>query len=234
VVSTEYTTDKATDFKAILTKIKSRKPDLVFFGGMDAQAGPMVKQFKELGIKARFLTGDGGCTPEFIKLGGEATEGQFCSLPGLPVDKMPKGPDFKARYTAKYNQEIQLYAPYVYDAVMVVADAMKRANSVEPARYLAELPKTSYQGVTATIQFDGNGDLKDGAISLYQVKDGKWEYLETLGAAAPVEAPAAPAEAAAPAAPAPAPAPGSSPVPCTPAWRPAGPAPQPDPRALPG
>ncbi|MGB4466521.1 MAG: branched-chain amino acid ABC transporter substrate-binding protein [Azovibrio sp.] len=208
VVSTEYTTDKATDFKAILTKIKSRKPDLVFFGGMDAQAGPMVKQFKELGIKARFLTGDGGCTPEFIKLGGEATEGQFCSLPGLPVDKMPKGPDFKARYTAKYNQEIQLYAPYVYDAVMVVADAMKRANSVEPARYLAELPKTSYQGVTATIQFDGNGDLKDGAISLYQVKDGKWEYLETLGAAAPVEAPAAPAEAAAPAAPAaPAPAP---------------------------
>lgn len=207
VVTTEYTTDKATDFKAILTKIKSKKPELVFFGGMDAQAGPMAKQMKELGLKSKFLTGDGACTPEFIKLGGEATEGQFCSLPGLPVDNMPKGPDFKAKYSAKYSQEIQLYAPYVYDAVMVVADAMKRADSVEPAKYLPELPKTQYEGVTATIQFDENGDLKDGAISLYQVKEGKWTYLETLGAAtAPVAEAAAPAPAdaaaAAPAAPA--------------------------------
>ncbi len=235
VVTTEYTTDKATDFKAILTKIKSKKPDLVFFGGMDAQAGPMAKQMKELGLKTKFLTGDGGCTPEFIKLGGEATEGQFCSLPGLPVDNMPKGPDFKAKYTAKYSQEIQLYAPYVYDAVMVVADAMKRANSVEPAKYLAELPKTSYQGVTASIQFDEHGDLKDGAISLYQVKEGKWEYLETLGAPAPAPAPApeaaapaAPAEAAA-AAPAAAPAaaaPAAAPAPAAPAAAaPAAPAP---------
>ncbi|MCX8146158.1 MAG: branched-chain amino acid ABC transporter substrate-binding protein [Azovibrio sp.] len=214
VVASEYTTDKATDFKAILTKIKAKKPDLVFYGGMDAQAGPMVKQMQELGLKTRFLTGDGGCTPEFIKLAGDASEGQFCSLPGLPVDKMPKGPDFKARYTAKYNQEIQLYAPYIYDAVMVVADAMKRANSVEPAKYLAELPKTKYEGVTATIEFDEKGDLKDGAISLYQVKGGKWEYLETLGAAPAPEAapPADAAPAAADAAPA-APTPAAPPVP---------------------
>ena len=186
VVANEFTNDKATDFKAILTKIKSTKADLVFYGGMDAQGGPMVRQFKELGLKAKFLTGDGGCTPEFIKLGGPATEGQFCSLPGVPLDKMPKGPDFKQRFTAKFNAEIQLYAPYVYDAVMVVADSMKRANSVEPAKYLPEVGKTNYQGVTAAVQFDDKGDLKEGAISLYQVKDGKWEYLETLGGS-PVE-----------------------------------------------
>lgn len=181
VVATEFTNDKATDFAAILTKIKSKKPDVVFYGGMDAQGGPMAKQMKTLGLKTvKFLTGDGGCTPEFIKLGGDATEGQYCSLPGVPLDKMPGGKAFGDKFTAKYGQ-IQLYAPYVYDAVMVVADAMKRANSVEAVKYLPEIGKTDYQGVTAKIQFDELGDLKGGSVSLYQVKAGKWEYLETLG-----------------------------------------------------
>ncbi len=181
VVATEYTNDKATDFKAILTKIKSKKPDLVFYGGMDAQGGPMAKQMKELGIKARFLGGDGVCTPEFIKLGGEASEGNYCSLPGMPLEKLAKGPEFKDKFTKKFGTEIQLYAPYVYDAVMVMADSMRRANSVEPAKFLPEVGKTNYDGVTALIQFDQFGDLKGGAISVYQYKGGKLEYLETLG-----------------------------------------------------
>jgi len=184
VVADEYTTDKATDFKAILTKIKSKKPDLVFFGGMDAQGGPMAKQMKELGVKAKFLGGDGVCTPEFMKLGGEATEGQFCSLPGMPLEKLAKGPEFKDKFTKKFGVEIQLYAPYLYDAVMVMADSMKRANSVEPAKYLPEIGKTKYDGVTAPIEFDQFGDLKGGAISIYQYKGGKLEYVETLGGGA--------------------------------------------------
>lgn len=181
VVATEYTNDKATDFKAILTKIKSKKAELVFFGGMDAQGGPMVKQMKELGIKAKFLGGDGACTPEFMKLGGPASEGQYCSLPGMPLEKLAKGPEFKDKFAKKFGAEIQLYAPYVYDAVMVVADSMKRADSVEPAKYLPELGKTKYDGVTALIEFDPLGDLKGGAISVYQYKGGKLEYVETLG-----------------------------------------------------
>jgi branched-chain amino acid transport system substrate-binding protein len=181
VVATEYTNDKATDFKAILTKIKSTKPDLIFYGGMDAQGGPMAKQMAELGIKAKFLGGDGVCTPEFMKLGGPATEGHYCSLPGMPLEKLAKGPAFKDAFTKKYNAEIQLYAPYLYDAVMVMVDSMKRANSVEPAKYLPEIGKTKYDGVTALIEFDDKGDLKGGAISLYQYKGGKLEYVETLG-----------------------------------------------------
>jgi len=184
VVADEYTTDKATDFKAILTKIKSKKPDLVFFGGMDAQGGPMAKQMKELGIKAKFLGGDGVCTPEFMKLGGEATEGQYCSLPGMPLEKLAKGPEFKDKFTKKFGVDIQLYAPYVYDAVMVMADSMKRANSVEAAKYLPEIGKTKYDGVTSMIEFDQFGDLKGGAISIYQYKGGKLEYVETLGGGA--------------------------------------------------
>ena len=184
VVATEYTNDKATDFKAILTKIKSKKPDLVFYGGMDAQGGPMAKQMKELGIKAKFLGGDGVCTPEFMKLGGEATEGNYCSLPGMPLEKLAKGPEFKDKFNKKFGAEIQLYAPYVYDAVLVMADSMKRADSVDPAKYLPEVGKTKYDGVTAVIEFDEFGDLKGGAISMYQYKGGKLEYVETLGGGA--------------------------------------------------
>ncbi|HXE39769.1 MAG TPA: branched-chain amino acid ABC transporter substrate-binding protein [Azonexus sp.] len=188
VVADEFTTDKATDFKAILTKIKSKKADLVFYGGMDAQGGPMTKQMKELGIKAKFLGGDGVCTPEFMKLGGEASEGNYCSLPGMPLEKLAKGPEFKDKFVKKFGTEIQLYAPYVYDAVMVMADSMKRANSVEPAKYLPEVGKTHYDGVTSLIEFDQFGDLKGGAISVYQYKGGKLEYVETLGGAGPVAA----------------------------------------------
>lgn len=215
VVAEEHTDDKAVDFAAILTKIKGKRPDLIFYGGMDAQGGPMVAQMKKLGLKAKFLTGDGGCTVEFHKLAGAAAEGQYCSLPGVPLDQMPGGPAFKDKYQKKFNAEIQLYGPYVYDAVMVIVDAAKRANSAEPAKILAELPKTNYKGVTSVIQFDENGDLKNGAITLYQAKDGKWEPLETVGgtpAEEPVPAaPAAPAQPGA-AAPAPAPAPAAAPA----------------------
>jgi branched-chain amino acid transport system substrate-binding protein len=136
IVAREFTNDKATDFAAILTKIKSKKPDIVMYGGMDAQAGPMAQQLKKLGIKSRMLFADGGCTTEFHKLSGDAGEGHYCSLPGLPLDKMPGGPAFKEKYAKRFNVDIQLYAPYAYDAASVMIDAMKRANSVEPAKYL--------------------------------------------------------------------------------------------------
>ncbi|PKO34021.1 MAG: branched chain amino acid ABC transporter substrate-binding protein [Betaproteobacteria bacterium HGW-Betaproteobacteria-7] len=181
VVANEYTNDKATDFKAILTKIKSKKADLVFYGGMDAQGGPLVKQMKDLGIKAKFLGGDGVCTPEFMKLGGPAADGEYCSLPGMPLDQLAKGPEFKQKFNAKFGYEIQLYAPNVYDAVMVVADSMKRANSVEPAKYLPEIGKTSMEGVSGKIEFDEFGDLKGGAITIYQYQGGTLNYVATLG-----------------------------------------------------
>ena len=151
---------------------------------MDAQGGPMAKQMKELGIKAKFLGGDGVCTPEFMKLGGEATEGNYCSLPGMPLEKLAKGPEFKDKFTKKFGMDIQLYAPYVYDAVMVMADSMKRADSVDPAKYLPAVGQTKYDGVTAMIEFDQFGDLKGGEISMYQYKGGKLEYVETLGGSA--------------------------------------------------
>lgn len=181
IVAHEYTTDKAVDFTAVLTVVKGKQPDLLFYGGMDPQAGPMAKQLKGLAMKVKFMMGDGGYTPEFIKLAGDAAEGSYASLPGVTLDKMPGGKEFETRFVAKY-QPIQLYAPYCYDAVNVMIAAMQKADSVEPAKYLPELEKISLDGVTSIIQFDEKGDLLGGAITMYQVQQGKWHALETLGA----------------------------------------------------
>jgi branched-chain amino acid transport system substrate-binding protein len=189
VIVREFTNDKASDFTAILTKIKGTAPDLVFYGGMDGQGAPMAKQMKTLGLTARFMGGDGINTAEFMKLAGPAAEGVVASLPGVPLDTMPHGADFKKRFEAKYGV-IQLYAPYCYDAMMVIAQAMKRAGSADSAKYLPEMAKTNYDGVTATVAFDAKGDLTNASISVYKVDGGKWTLQRTVGG------PAAPAPAA--------------------------------------
>ncbi len=179
VVAREYTDDKKTDFTAILTSIKGKTPDLIFFGGMDPQGGPMAQQMKRLGLTAKLLGGDGLQNINFLKLAGADAEGVIASSPGLPIDAMPGGADFRKRFEAKYGP-IQVYAPYAYDAVNVLVEAMKRANSAEPAKVLAELPKASIQGVTGPVKFDAKGDTLEGAVTLYEAKGGAWVVLETV------------------------------------------------------
>ena len=180
VVAREFTNDKATDFNAILTKVRAAKPDVVMYGGMDATAGPMAKQMKQLGIKAPLLAGDGVCSPEFIKLAGDAAGILTCSMAGEAVEKLAKGADFTAKYKAKFNQDVQVYSPYSYDAVYVIADAIKRAGKADRAAITAAMPSTNYAGVTGTIAFDEKGDIKGGAISMFNVKEGKLNYLSTV------------------------------------------------------
>lgn len=183
IVAHEYTSDKAMDFTAVLTSIKGKKPDLLFYAGMDPQGVPLVKQLKALGLNAKFMMGDGGYTPKMIELAGAAAEGMYASLPGVPLAQMPSGGDFAKRYESQFKQPIQLYAPYCYDAVNVMIAAMQKAGSAESAKYLPELAKISHDGVTAKIMFDEKGDLKGGAITLYQVQQGKWSIIETVGGA---------------------------------------------------
>ena len=179
VVAREFTTDRSTDFFAILTSIKAKKPDLVFYGGMDAQGAPMARQLHSLGLKAKFLGGDGVQTTEFLKLAGADAADVTASSPGLPLDSMPGGKEFREKFTAKYGT-IQNYAPYAYDAAMTMVAAMQQADSADPAKYISELPRVRRAGVTGPISFDERGDIRGGAITLYRVKDGKWDVLETV------------------------------------------------------
>jgi branched-chain amino acid transport system substrate-binding protein len=185
IVTREYTTDHAVDFTAVLTSIKGKRPDLLFFGGMDPQGVPMAKQLRALGMKTQFMMGDGGYTPKLIELGGDAVEGTYASLPGVPLDKMPSGRDFAKRYEARFHHPIQLYAPYCYDAVNVMIAAMQKAGSADPAKYLPELAKTDFDGVTSKIEFDSKGDIKGGAVTVYQVRKGQWHAVQTMGSGAP-------------------------------------------------
>ena len=176
VVDEQFTNDKATDFMAILTAIKSKNPDAVFYGGMDPQAGPMLRQMEQLGMdKVKFFGGDGICTAEIAKLSGGAKtlSNVVCAEGGAAIAKMPGGTAWKAKYDAKYPGEFQVYSPYTYDATMVLVDAMKRAGSADPKVYLPFLAKTNYKGVTTTVQFEADGELKNPAMTFYAYKDGK-------------------------------------------------------------
>ena len=184
LVGHEFTTDKATDFMPILTTLKGKKPDIIFFGGMDAVGGPMMKQMKSLGIKAKFMGGDGICTNEMIKLAGDAmADGQVvCAEAGGVDGALKKGmEDFNAKFKKRFNDDVKLYSPYVYDAVFVMVDAMQRAKSSEPAKYLPELAKTTgFKGVTGTVSFDAKGDIKNGALTLYTFKAGKRDQIAVV------------------------------------------------------
>jgi len=179
LIARESASDKETDFNAILTRIKSKSPDLIFFAGNDGQAAAILQQMRNLGIAAQFIAGDGVHTPEFINLAGKGAEGVVTTLPGLPLERMRQGLFFKQRFEQKYGP-VQLYAPYYYDATQIIAKAMQMADSTDPKIYAPELKKTNYAGVTNQIQFDPQGDLKVGKITVYQVRDGQWVELPPL------------------------------------------------------
>jgi branched-chain amino acid transport system substrate-binding protein len=183
IVSQQYTNDKATDFSAILTAIKASKPDLIFFGGMDAVAGPMLRQMKQLGINARFMGGDGMCSDSVPRLAGDAmSDGQvICAEAGGVEPSQQKGmDDFRVAYRKKFGIDVQTYAPYAYDALLTMVDAMQKAGSPEPAKYLPVLAKIRHKGVTGNIAFDARGDVQDGVLTIYTFKGGKRQQLTVM------------------------------------------------------
>ena len=184
VVAKEFTSDKATDFNAILTTIKGKKPDVVFFGGMDAVGGPMLRQMKSLGIPAKFMGGDGLCTGEMVKLAGDAAADNlvYCAEAGGVEGQAKVGMDaFRAKFKARFGTDVQLYSPYVYDGVKLMVAAMVKAGSSDPAKYLPVMAATKdYAGVTGPISFDEKGDIKNGALTLKTIKGGKLVELAVI------------------------------------------------------
>ncbi|HYD78917.1 MAG TPA: branched-chain amino acid ABC transporter substrate-binding protein [Paucimonas sp.] len=174
VVGHEFTNDKATDFNAILTNLKAKKPEAIFYGGYAPQAAPMARQMKQLGLNAKLLGGDTLCSPEMGQLGGDAVgDNVLCAQGGAQLDKAKAGPEFKAKYKKRYNQEPDVYAATFYDGVHLYANAMKAANSTDPAKVQAQIVKGAYQGVVTTYGFDDKGNLKQSPVTVFTFKGGQ-------------------------------------------------------------
>ena len=193
IVSRQFTNDRATDFSAILTQIRAHRPDVIFYGGMDATAGPMLKQMQALGIDAKFVSGDGVCSEKLPQLAGGALgdDKVICVVAGGVDAPLEAGMTaFSERYKKRYGMAFQTYAPYAYDALMTFAAAMRAAGSSDPAKFLPALANIKYQGITGTIAFDANGDLRDAALTLYTYRRGQLTKLRVvrggaIGAARP-------------------------------------------------
>ncbi|MGU7778606.1 branched-chain amino acid ABC transporter substrate-binding protein [Burkholderia sp. PU8-34] len=180
VVSRDATNDKAVDFRAILTKIKGENPDAIMYGGEDATGGPFAKQSRQLGLRAKILAGDGVCTNKLSDLAGDATDNVICSQAGMALEKMPGGQEFETKFEKRFGQPTQIFAPFTYEAVYIIVDAMKRSNSTDPSKILAAMPSTDYKGLIGETTFDSKGDLRHGVISLYNYKRGKKTLLDMV------------------------------------------------------
>jgi branched-chain amino acid transport system substrate-binding protein len=171
VLPREKGTDKTADWKAVLTKVKGGGPDAIFYGGMDATGGPLLRQGRELGIKAVFAFGDGSCTDKMKQLAGEAADGLLCSQAGIPPQAASK--KFLDAYKKRFNIDPILYSPFTYDATNLLIAAMKKADSADPAKYLPELRKIEYTGASGRIVFDAKGDRSDAEMTIFTMKAGE-------------------------------------------------------------
>jgi ABC-type branched-subunit amino acid transport system substrate-binding protein len=173
IAGREHTTDKASDFAAILTSLRAKHVDAIFFGGYAPQGGPMARQMKALGLNAKLLGGDTLCSPEMAKLGGDAVDANvLCARGGALLDKQAQGPAFAARYQQRFKHQPDVYAASFYDQAMFLAQAMQAAKSLDPAQVAAALHSQSYQGIVGTYAYDAQGNMRDSAVTIYTFQNG--------------------------------------------------------------
>ncbi|KAB0639199.1 branched-chain amino acid ABC transporter substrate-binding protein [Burkholderia stagnalis] len=181
IVAREFTSNQAVDFRAQITSLKGKNPDLIFFGGLDALAANFVKQMRQLGLNAQFVGGGGVKDNEFIKIAGPAAEGAMAWEYGRPLDELPQGKDFEQRFRKRFGVDVLSYAQFGYDATWAAIKAMQAAGSTDPAVYRPALKKIDFEGITGRISFANDGSLRSGMSTLYQVKGGNWKTIVTKG-----------------------------------------------------
>lgn len=177
VVNNEAFRSGELDFRAILGKVKQANPDVIFIPTMQKEAALVMKQARDLGLTAKFLGGDGWGSPDLITLGGSAVEGSyFVNLASLDDPDIQK---WIADYKAKYNQEPVLPNPVMaVDGLLAVVDAIKKANSTDPAKIAEQLEKTKDLPVLTgklTIDPATHNPLNKPAI-MQEVKGGKFIF----------------------------------------------------------
>lgn len=173
IVDREFTNSQATDFLGILTSIKAKNPDVIFFGGYAAQGAPMAKQILQRSLRAKLLGGDGICSADMGKVAGPAASIVYCSQGGVALDSTPAGRDFLQKYIASYHMQPQVYGVNYYDGVKMLADAMVKAGTTtDKAKLISQLKKAHYKGVAGTYSFDEQGDLIGAPTTVYVIRNG--------------------------------------------------------------
>jgi branched-chain amino acid transport system substrate-binding protein len=192
VVGFEGTEEKA-NFDPILTPIKARRPDMLYFGGIYDQGAPLFKQAAEKGIKAAYMGPDGMDSSDLAKIGGKAVVGMWYTSASAPVSLYPRAKDFAKSYKAKFSKDPEPYAAESYDATVValraIEAAAKAAGGKLPTReaVAAAVRKTKLEGITGTIAFDGKGDRLKASYFVLQVASddpAKWgenKLIKRLG-----------------------------------------------------
>lgn len=181
IVSKEAYLQKDKDFKATLTKMKASNPDVIFVPGYYEEVGLVVKQARELGYAGPMIGGDGWDSPKLVEIAGkEALKNTFFSNHYAADDKDPRVVKFVETYKKEYGQVPDALAALAYDSAMMLADAIKRANSIEPTKIKDALAQTkNLQVVSGVITLDANHNPVKSAVVI-EVKDGNLVFKEKV------------------------------------------------------
>lgn len=175
IIADEKIKDGDKDFSAQITNIKGKNPDVIFFSGYYTEGALIMKEARKQGMKAVMFGGDGLYGPKFVELGGPAVEGSMVALGFSPEQGSPETAKFVADFQKKYNEIPGVFAAQAYDALAIVADAIKRANSADPKVFKNEIAKTkNFKGVSGTISIRANREPIKTPLSLLVVKNGKF------------------------------------------------------------
>ena len=178
----EFIQDKDTDFSGQITKIKASNPHVIVFSGYYTEGALIMKKAREVGIKAVMVGGDGLQGDDLMKIGGTAVEGSISYAGFSPEQPTPNTEKFITAFKAKYNNELpDLFAAQGYDALMLVAKAIKDAKSAEPEKFKDTLATTkNYDGVSGTITFQASREPIKSPVYLLEVKGGKFALLKKV------------------------------------------------------
>ncbi len=170
------------DFTPLLTKVKSMKPELVFYGGVYPELALLLKQAKKIGLSVPWMGGDGIFDVTLIQLAGASSEGVYSTMIGVDPHSLPAAQDFVARYEARYG-EIGSYSSYAYDATNILIEAIRKAGRPDREAVLKEVHATKdFPGILGPVNFDANGDAIGKSIGIFQVQGGKFVFLQEVGA----------------------------------------------------
>ncbi len=179
---------KASDYRALMNKIKALNPDLIYYGGITQNnSGQLIKDARNVGMtadKVKFMGPDGTFEQALIDAAGKDAEGYYATFGGVPANELTgAGKTWYESYKTKYKVEPEAYASYGYESARVVVDAINKVcKNDRTAIRDAVMSTKDFKGLLGTWSFDANGDTTITTMSGNQVKDGKWEFVTVLKA----------------------------------------------------